>query len=262
MRSDADDAAVASVVGENATMAAKTVIFYLSQGYIGLAQCLDEPFQWTYGVGNSMAAMGYLEQYGGVSVRDSQYVYRVTSGHGCFPFRYWLTVFPWIASDVTFWGCFLVMFLIGYLFAKCWLESIFTGRWSSCARLLSTSNFCAVYSGKQPAAPEERLVLRSGCVGGVVGIRPSEKPAEAGMSDSGCITPQRAERCYPRVLVVSGEPFSQRSATGLTMCSLFKGWPRDLRWRPSAPPVSTSSGRAATSRSSSTTAWRPSPTPS
>lgn len=35
-----------------------------------------------------------------------------------------------------------------------------------------------------------------------------------------------SEDKYPRVLVVNGEPFSQDSATGQTMCSLFKGWPR------------------------------------
>ena len=35
-----------------------------------------------------------------------------------------------------------------------------------------------------------------------------------------------SEDKYPRVLVVNGEPFSQDSATSLTMCSLFKGWPR------------------------------------
>lgn len=32
---------------------------------------------------------------------------------------------------------------------------------------------------------------------------------------------------YPRVLVVNAEPFHQGTATGLTLCSLFKGWPRD-----------------------------------
>lgn len=32
---------------------------------------------------------------------------------------------------------------------------------------------------------------------------------------------------YPRVLVVNGEPFWQGSATGLTMSSLFQGWPKE-----------------------------------
>ena len=32
---------------------------------------------------------------------------------------------------------------------------------------------------------------------------------------------------YPRVLVVNGYPFGQGSATGLTMGSLFKGWPKE-----------------------------------
>ncbi len=32
---------------------------------------------------------------------------------------------------------------------------------------------------------------------------------------------------YPRVLVVNGEPFSEQSATGLTVTSLFKNWPKE-----------------------------------
>lgn len=32
---------------------------------------------------------------------------------------------------------------------------------------------------------------------------------------------------FPRVLVVNGEPFSQRSATGLTLNSLFNNWPKE-----------------------------------
>jgi len=32
---------------------------------------------------------------------------------------------------------------------------------------------------------------------------------------------------YPRVLIINGEPLHNKSATGLTMCSLFKDWPLD-----------------------------------
>jgi hypothetical protein len=33
------------------------------------------------------------------------------------------------------------------------------------------------------------------------------------------------ESPYPRVLIINGEPFTSRSATGLTLHSLFRGWP-------------------------------------
>lgn len=32
---------------------------------------------------------------------------------------------------------------------------------------------------------------------------------------------------YPRVLVVSGEPFNRESATGITISNLFEGWPKE-----------------------------------
>jgi glycosyltransferase involved in cell wall biosynthesis len=35
------------------------------------------------------------------------------------------------------------------------------------------------------------------------------------------------EKSYPRVLVISGEPFNYESATGITISNLFKGWPKD-----------------------------------
>jgi hypothetical protein len=37
----------------------------------------------------------------------------------------------------------------------------------------------------------------------------------------------RNDDSYPRVLLVNGEPFTTQSGTGLTLLSLFKGWPSD-----------------------------------
>jgi glycosyltransferase involved in cell wall biosynthesis len=37
----------------------------------------------------------------------------------------------------------------------------------------------------------------------------------------------RVGKSFPRVLIVNGEPFNTRSATGLTLHSLFKDWPRE-----------------------------------
>lgn len=32
---------------------------------------------------------------------------------------------------------------------------------------------------------------------------------------------------YPRVLVINGDPFNKSTATGITLCNLFKGWPKE-----------------------------------
>jgi hypothetical protein len=39
-------------------------------------------------------------------------------------FGEWSTIYPWIASDVSFPGTIVVVFLIGRLFALCWLDTL------------------------------------------------------------------------------------------------------------------------------------------
>jgi hypothetical protein len=92
---------------------------YLTHGYYGLAGCLKLPFEWTYGLGFSRAAMDYGEQYFGLNrIWEKHYLFRneMTTGWpsgGC-----WSTAFPWFASDVTFFGVPLILLLIGMLIAN------------------------------------------------------------------------------------------------------------------------------------------------
>jgi hypothetical protein len=99
---------------------------YVTHGYMGLALCMELPFEWTYGVGNSRAAMSLLDQYGGVSgIWERTYVYRSESTYGWLALGSWSTMYAWFASDLTFYGVALVMGVMGFLMADLWCEALF-----------------------------------------------------------------------------------------------------------------------------------------
>lgn len=101
------------------------LISYISQGYQGLSYCLQLPFEWTFGFGNSFALSGYLEQYLGIeNGLENSYPFRMESEYGLDATMYWHTAFPWLASDITFPGVVLLMFFMGRTYAKTLIESI------------------------------------------------------------------------------------------------------------------------------------------
>jgi len=104
-----------------------TLTSYVSQVYYGLALSLEEPFVWTYGVGNSRVFTWLAEKFLPLStndIHDRTYIQRVGTDFGWHPEVHWHSMYPWLASDVSFWGVPVVVFLIGYLFGLSWLDSL------------------------------------------------------------------------------------------------------------------------------------------
>jgi hypothetical protein len=100
---------------------------YIGQGYYGLSLSLEEPFVWTYGVGHSrfftwLAEKFTLQQKGAIA--DQTYPARAQHDYGWDADVHWSTLYPWLASDVSFFGVPVVMFFIGRLFALTWIDSI------------------------------------------------------------------------------------------------------------------------------------------
>jgi len=98
---------------------------YLSAGYYGLAMALEQPFVPMYGVGNSR----FLTRQTARILDDDSLLYlsfpdRVQQQTGWNAYGLWATIYPWIASDVSFVGVLVVVFLIGRLFAQSWLDSL------------------------------------------------------------------------------------------------------------------------------------------
>jgi hypothetical protein len=98
---------------------------YLTQGYYALGMCLDEPFVWCYGLGH-----GYFTAEASRRIFPQDYILnrtypaRIEDSQGYEMWIHWHTIYPWIASDVTFPGTLVVVFLIGWAFALLWLDGI------------------------------------------------------------------------------------------------------------------------------------------
>jgi hypothetical protein len=102
---------------------AATFASYLSQGYYGLSLSLDEPFVWTFGLGHgiylpSLARKIYPDSdlaersYPGRVAQATQWAYSIN----------WHSIYPWLASDLTFVGALVAMYLLGRLFSLLWQD--------------------------------------------------------------------------------------------------------------------------------------------
>ncbi|GGO92494.1 hypothetical protein GCM10011584_29030 [Nocardioides phosphati] len=119
---------VASVFGDSFGRGASVTMFYPTHGYRGLAYNLDTPFHWTKGRGASRALDSYLAQYGmGATASRDTYPARTEARTGWPSGTYWATIYPWLASDLTFPGAALFMILVGWWFARWWFEALVYG---------------------------------------------------------------------------------------------------------------------------------------
>jgi hypothetical protein len=103
---------------------AVALISYLTQGYYGLYLSLEKPFVPMFGVGNSMFLYFNASKITGMKeIENMPYPIRIGED-GWDGYGQWSTIYPWIASDVSFAGTILVVFLIGYFFALSWIDTL------------------------------------------------------------------------------------------------------------------------------------------
>ncbi|HLE82819.1 MAG TPA: hypothetical protein VJG13_00650 [Thermoanaerobaculia bacterium] len=97
---------------------------YLSHGYYAVYLSLEEPFVPSYGVGNSVFLQRQVARLArDPSLLERSYPVRIEA-RGWDAYGYWATIYPWIASDVTFPGTVVVVFLVGWAFAAVWVDSL------------------------------------------------------------------------------------------------------------------------------------------
>jgi hypothetical protein len=98
---------------------------YLTQGYYALYLSLDKPFVPMFGIGNSMFLHRNIARLTGRrSVEEMSYPARIEKEDGWDAYGNWSSIYPWIASDASFPGTIIIVFLIGRLFAMSWLDSL------------------------------------------------------------------------------------------------------------------------------------------
>ena len=94
-----------------------TLAFYVSHGYHGLGLSMNEPFVWTCFYGNSRGISDYLNRYLGLEYQfENSYPVRMENSTGWPSQRLWPTAFAYFASDLSFIGVTLFMYIIGRFF--------------------------------------------------------------------------------------------------------------------------------------------------
>lgn len=120
---------VAAVAGESAARGLAVTIGYPTHGYLGLSKNLDTPFAWSGFRGSSRVIDSYLEQYTNSPSRyHTTYPARTEQRTGYPALMYWSTIYPWLASDLTFPGAALLMAVVGWWLAKLWIEAAYLRR--------------------------------------------------------------------------------------------------------------------------------------
>ncbi len=97
---------------------------YLTSGYYALNLSLQEPFVPMYGVGNSTFLHRQVARItGDAGILELPYPVRIEK-YGWDAQGLWSSIYPWIASDLSFPGTVVFVFLIGRLFAQSWLDTL------------------------------------------------------------------------------------------------------------------------------------------
>ncbi|MEH0972537.1 hypothetical protein V6U77_15565 [Micromonospora sp. CPCC 205546] len=119
------NATVERVVGPHLATGVAALVIYPTHGYLGLAHNLETPFVWSRGLGSTPVVASYAEQYLGVDTdRHPSYPVRTEARTGWPSGMYWSTIYPWLASDLTYPGTLLFMAFLGWLFAAMWLGAV------------------------------------------------------------------------------------------------------------------------------------------
>jgi hypothetical protein len=133
---DTSKTLIASVFGEDVAFAIYLVLAYPSHGYLGLSHNLSQPFEFAYGAGIAPAFESYrLQYFGGFSFSKLVYLFRTEEATGWPAGLYWSTIFPWVASDLSFIGTPLLMLGLGWLLTRIWVSTLTTGSALSLAAL-------------------------------------------------------------------------------------------------------------------------------
>lgn len=101
------------------------LLSYFLQGFYGLSLSFQVPFVWTYGLGSVRGLNSIYSQIIPAipnMVNDS-YPVRAGIAFANDGLANWYTIFPWLASDLTFIGALIYMMIVAWVFMRCWIEA-------------------------------------------------------------------------------------------------------------------------------------------
>ena len=122
---DVSNSFIGQIFGNQIAYGVYTVLSYPSHGYLGLSHNLGQDFEFSYGAGIAPSFESYRYQYlGGADNNQLTYPFRTEAATGWPAGMYWATIFPWLASDLSFFLIPPFMFLLGYWFNRVWTSCL------------------------------------------------------------------------------------------------------------------------------------------
>lgn len=107
------NAGIIPLLPDNLKFTGVLAISYISSGYQGLEYALEEDFTSTYGFGNSSFIMENMEEIFNLDIFSRTYVSKIDE---IWPSRsQWHTAYTWWANDISFYGVFILMLVLGYV---------------------------------------------------------------------------------------------------------------------------------------------------
>jgi hypothetical protein len=126
------DSIIFKIMPETAALGFSYFLFYISNGFYGLNLCLQQPFVWTKGLGSCSVIVTILKQYTKINPWNiPTYPRRTEFATGWSSSSVWHTIFPWLASDLTFPGAIILLAIGAYIYGKCWCEIKYQNKWQS-----------------------------------------------------------------------------------------------------------------------------------
>src|SRR5690606_14293097 len=101
------------------------LFYYVTHGYVGLAYSLELPFIPSFGQTSFRAFSSYFIDFFGVNnYWNFSYLVRNEIENGWPALQVWSTIFPWLASDFSFYIIPFIMFFLGKFLHNLWLDFI------------------------------------------------------------------------------------------------------------------------------------------
>jgi len=121
--------------------AINNISFYLAHSYYRLNQAFDLPYNGIgFGLSNSYFIMDNIQELTGwTGPKNISYGLRLDMKQNGFFGNYWSTFYAWIASDFTFPGTIIIVYIIGYFFSLALRDSLLS------PNPLSVAVFCILF---------------------------------------------------------------------------------------------------------------------
>lgn len=101
------------------------LLYYVSNGYVGLSGCFDIPFTSTFGQTTFHGIFETVLPSLGMSTNfENSYLVKNEYYNGWDASVTWSTAFAWIASDISFYLVPFVMFFVGICTKRVWLNAV------------------------------------------------------------------------------------------------------------------------------------------